>query len=68
MHYGSKGLAHFKMNLAELHVGVRHGKRLNDRLRWQGKHDPAGTLYLASELLAGLGRPTPPVELHFAAR
>jgi hypothetical protein len=57
VHYGGKGLTHFKMNLAEEHVGQRAGKRYNDKLRWQDKHDPPGTRYLASELLAGLGRP-----------
>ena len=68
VHFGGKGLAHFKMNLAQAHLSFRRGKRLNDRLRWQGKRDPAGTLYLASELLAGLGRPLPPTGLPLAAR
>jgi hypothetical protein len=68
VHYGGKGLAHFKMNLTEIHVPTRHGKRLNDRLRWQQKHDPPGTLYLASELLVGLGRPAFQAPLHYAAR
>ena len=60
VHYGSKGLAHFKMNLERTHAGLEHGTRFNDRLRWQKKRDPPGTRYLAAELFAGLGRPPEP--------
>jgi hypothetical protein len=55
-HYGGHGLTHFKMNLAQVHVGKLHGKRLNDFLRVQRRRDPPGTLYLSGELFAGLGR------------
>ena len=57
VHFGSHGVASFRMNLYDLHLSHdAAGRRVNDRLRVQKRRDPPHTPYLASELFTAFGR------------
>lgn len=58
VHFGSHGVASFKMNLEHpAEASDPFGRRINDRLRVQKRRDPPHTPYLASELFIAFGRP-----------
>lgn len=65
VHFGSHGVATFKMNLGRpLTAHDGQGRRINDHLRVHKRRDPPHTPYLASELFIAFGRaPAQPAAL-----